>query len=219
MFASTTRLRARREGSSDASFNGLVPTNVPQTTVKAQFPLLRREIDGAPIHYLDSANTSQKPQQVIDAMADHYAHHNANIARAMHQLGAESTAAYEAARDKVAAFIAAPSRDEIVFANNNEYCGKFLKFKAGAKFSMHFHVEKRETFYVSEGVVELHWFDLTNATPCSKRLGVGQIVDIPRNCPHQIIALENATIIEVSTHHKDSDSYRIAPGDSQKQTA
>lgn len=107
---------------------------------------------------------------------------------------------------------------EIVFANNNEYCGKFLKFKAGAKFSMHFHIEKRETFFVSEGVVELHWFDLTNATPCSKRLGVGQIVDIPRNCPHRIHALENATIIEVSTPHKDSDSYRIAPGDSQKQT-
>lgn len=108
---------------------------------------------------------------------------------------------------------------EIVFANNNEYCGKFLKFKAGAKFSMHFHIEKRETFFVSEGVVEMHWLDLTNATPCSKRLGVGQIVDIPRNCPHQIHALENATIIEVSTHHKDSDSYRIVPGDSQKQTA
>ena len=108
---------------------------------------------------------------------------------------------------------------EIVFANNNEYCGKFLKFKAGAKFSMHFHIEKRETFFVSEGVVELHWIDMINATPCSKRLGFGQIVDIPRNCPHQIVALENATIIEVSTRHKDSDSYRIAPGDSQKEQA
>ena len=74
--------------------------------------------DGRPLVYLDSANTSQKPQVVIDTMVDHLERHNANIARAMHQLGAEATAAYEDARDKVASFLGAPDRDEVVFLKN-----------------------------------------------------------------------------------------------------
>ncbi len=88
--------------------------------IRADFPILSRRLDGdRPLVYLDSANTSQKPRQVIDVMADHYAHHNANVARAVHQLGAESTEAFEAARDKVAAFIQAPSRDEVIFTKNS----------------------------------------------------------------------------------------------------
>lgn len=88
--------------------------------IRADFPILTRRLDGdRSLVYLDSANTSQKPQQVIDAMADHYARHNANVARAVHQLGAESTAAFEAARDTVAAFIGAPSRDEVIFTKNS----------------------------------------------------------------------------------------------------
>jgi cysteine desulfurase / selenocysteine lyase len=87
--------------------------------VRADFPILRRRLaDGHRLVYLDSANTSQKPQQVIDAVSEHYAVHNANVARAVHQLGAEATAAYEGARDKVAEFIGAPSRDEVVFTKN-----------------------------------------------------------------------------------------------------
>ena len=87
--------------------------------VRADFPILSRTLaDGFPLVYLDSANTSQKPQVVIDAMVDHLERHNANVARAMHQLGAESSAAFEEARDKVAAFIGAPSRDEVVFTKN-----------------------------------------------------------------------------------------------------
>jgi cysteine desulfurase/selenocysteine lyase len=88
--------------------------------IRADFPILTRRLDGdRPLVYLDSANTSQKPRQVIDAMVEHYALHNANVARAVHQLGAESTAAFETARDKVAAFIGAPSRDEVVFTKNS----------------------------------------------------------------------------------------------------
>jgi cysteine desulfurase / selenocysteine lyase len=88
--------------------------------IRADFPILSRRLDGdRPLVYLDSANTSQKPRQVIDAMVEHYAVHNANVARAVHQLGAESTAAFETARDKVAAFIGAPSRDEVVFTKNS----------------------------------------------------------------------------------------------------
>jgi cysteine desulfurase/selenocysteine lyase len=87
--------------------------------IRADFPILSRELaDGHPLVYLDSANTSQKPQVVIDAMVDHLERHNSNVARAMHQLGAESSAAFEEARDKVAAFIGAPSRDEVIFTKN-----------------------------------------------------------------------------------------------------
>lgn len=87
--------------------------------IRADFPILSRTMaDGHPLVYLDSANTAQKPQVVIDAMVDHLERHNANVARAMHQLGAESSAAFEGARDKVAAFIKAPSRDEVVFTKN-----------------------------------------------------------------------------------------------------
>jgi len=87
--------------------------------IRADFPILTRTLaDGLPLVYLDSANTSQKPQVVIDAMVDHLERHNSNVARAMHQLGAESSAAFEDSRDKVATFIGAPSRDEVVFTKN-----------------------------------------------------------------------------------------------------
>jgi len=87
--------------------------------VRADFPILGRTMaDGHPLVYLDSANTSQKPQVVIDAMVDHLERHNANVARAMHQLGAESTEGFEGGRTKVADFLNAPSRDEVVFTKN-----------------------------------------------------------------------------------------------------
>ena len=88
-------------------------------TVRADFPILARELAGGyPLVYLDSANSSQKPHQVIEAVRRHYAEHNANVARAMHQLGAEATEAYEGARDKIAAFIGAQDRNEVVFTKN-----------------------------------------------------------------------------------------------------
>ena len=87
--------------------------------IRKDFPILERVLaDGKPLVYLDSANTSQKPQCVIDAMVDHLERHNANVARAMHQLGAESSEAFEAARDVVADFLNAPSRDEVIFTKN-----------------------------------------------------------------------------------------------------
>ena len=96
--------------------DGLLPD---LEVVRKDFPILSRVLaNGQPLVYLDSANTSQKPQVVIDTMVDHLERHNANIARAMHQLGAQATAAYESGRDKVAAFIGAPDRDEVIFTKN-----------------------------------------------------------------------------------------------------
>ncbi|MGH1565676.1 cysteine desulfurase [Mumia sp. DW29H23] len=96
-----------------------VPGGYDVEKVREDFPILGRAMAGdRPLVYLDSANTSQKPTQVVEAMAEHYLRHNANVARAMHQLGAEATVAFEGARDKIAAFVNAPSRDEIVFTKN-----------------------------------------------------------------------------------------------------
>ena len=87
--------------------------------VRKDFPILDRRVhDGLPLVYLDSANTSQKPRQVLDAIAEHYERHNANIHRAQHVLAEEATAAYERGRDKVAGLISAPSRDEVIFTKN-----------------------------------------------------------------------------------------------------
>jgi cysteine desulfurase / selenocysteine lyase len=86
--------------------------------VRKDFPILAREVHGNPLVYLDSANSAQKPQVVIDAEADFYARHYANVARAVHTLGSEATHAFEGARDIVARFLNAPSRDEIVFTAN-----------------------------------------------------------------------------------------------------
>ncbi|MEW9531159.1 cysteine desulfurase [Microbispora sp. NPDC049125] len=87
--------------------------------IRKDFPILSRELPGGrPLVYLDSANSSQKPNQVIDTMREHLASHYGNVGRALHALGSESTEAYEGARDKVAAFIGAPSRDEVIFTKN-----------------------------------------------------------------------------------------------------
>ena len=87
--------------------------------IRKDFPILDRTVrDGRPLAYLDSANTSQKPRQVIEAITDFYERHNANIHRASHQLGEEATAAYEGARIKAAQFIGAADEAEVVFTKN-----------------------------------------------------------------------------------------------------
>jgi mannose-6-phosphate isomerase-like protein (cupin superfamily) len=106
--------------------------------------------------------------------------------------------------------------EEVWIVNNDEYCGKILKFNSGARFSMHYHINKEETFFVSKGKLSLKSINLENAEEFTKEINAGDVVDIPRFAPHQLTALEDSEIIEFSTHHEDSDSYRIAKGDSQK---
>ncbi len=83
--------------------------------IRADFPLLQTQSHGKPLVYLDNAATSQKPQAVIAATARYYTNYNANIHRGVYKLSVDATAAYEAAREKVAQFIHAPSAREIVF--------------------------------------------------------------------------------------------------------
>jgi mannose-6-phosphate isomerase-like protein (cupin superfamily) len=101
---------------------------------------------------------------------------------------------------------------EIVFVNNGEYCGKILSFEKGKKFSMHYHLLKKETWYVSRGRFIFIWIDTSTGTKHSEYLEVGDVVTNERGEPHQLIALEDADIFEVSTQHFDSDSYRIWKG-------
>ncbi len=87
--------------------------------VRADFPILTRRLaDDRPLVYLDSANTSQKPVAVLDALDQHYRSRNANVGRAVHQLGDAATAAYEQARGSIAAFIGATDPAEVVFTKN-----------------------------------------------------------------------------------------------------
>jgi cysteine desulfurase / selenocysteine lyase len=86
--------------------------------IRADFPILDRQVNGHPLVYLDSGATSHKPQVVLDTVAEHYARHNANVARSVHTVGTEATQAYEGARAKLAAFIGATSPDEVVFTKN-----------------------------------------------------------------------------------------------------
>jgi cysteine desulfurase/selenocysteine lyase len=83
--------------------------------VRKDFPILEKTVNGNPLVYIDNAATTQKPQAVIDSHVDYYLHHNANIHRGIHQLGTESTEAYDEAREKVRRFINAPESREIVF--------------------------------------------------------------------------------------------------------
>jgi cysteine desulfurase/selenocysteine lyase len=83
--------------------------------LRADFPILRQEINGHPLIYFDNAATSQKPRQVIDALVRYYEHDNANVHRGVHELSNRATGAYEAARERVAKFINARSAQEIVF--------------------------------------------------------------------------------------------------------
>ncbi|WP_338146288.1 cysteine desulfurase [Streptomyces boncukensis] len=96
-----------------------LPGLLDTEAIRKDFPILDRVVhDGAKLVYLDNAATSQKPTQVLDALADYYERHNANVHRGVHVLAEEATALYESARDKVAEFINAPSRDEVVFTKN-----------------------------------------------------------------------------------------------------
>ncbi len=90
------------------------------SAIRGDFPLLTREVNGKPLVYFDSANTSQKPAAVIEAVDDFYRLHNANVSRAVHTLGSEATEAYEGARRKLAAFLNVRA-DELVLCSGTTF--------------------------------------------------------------------------------------------------
>ena len=106
--------------------------------------------------------------------------------------------------------------EELIIENNDKYCGKLLIFKAGCKFSMHYHMIKDETWSVDKGEFIYRWIDTETAETHEQHLKVGDIVRQRPGQPHQLEAKTEGTIFEVSTTHSDSDSYRVWKGDSQK---
>jgi len=105
---------------------------------------------------------------------------------------------------------------EIIFVNNELYCGKLLVFKKGYKFSMHYHLIKDETWYVDNGEFIYRWIDTETADLHEEYLKEGDTVRQRPGQPHQLEALTDGTIYEVSTQHFDEDSYRVWKGDNQK---
>lgn len=100
--------------------NALASPRIDWAAIRADFPLLSRQVHGKPLIYLDSANTGQKPAAVIDTVDDFFRRHNANVSRAVHTLGTEATEAYEGARAKLAAFLKVRT-DELVLCSGTTF--------------------------------------------------------------------------------------------------
>jgi mannose-6-phosphate isomerase-like protein (cupin superfamily) len=105
---------------------------------------------------------------------------------------------------------------ELIWATNEKYCGKLLKFNKGAKFSMHFHAEKDESWYVLDGLFMIKFIETKDASLHEITLKAGEVWRNRPLQPHQVICLEEGTIIEVSTPDSVQDNYRVLPGDSQQ---
>ncbi len=104
--------------------------------VKGDFPLLKRSVRGKPLVYLDSAATSQKPESVIAAIDDYYRRYNANVHRAVYELGEESTREYEGARERIASFLHAKEEKEIVFTRGTTESLNAIAYAWGIKGSL-----------------------------------------------------------------------------------
>jgi mannose-6-phosphate isomerase-like protein (cupin superfamily) len=107
---------------------------------------------------------------------------------------------------------------EEIWATNDKYCGKMMHFNKGAKFSMHFHAVKDETWYVLSGDFQVNWIDTQDSVMKHVRLTKGDTWQNPPLVPHQLVCFEKGIIIEVSTPDSVEDNYRILPGDSQTQS-
>lgn len=104
---------------------------------------------------------------------------------------------------------------EFIFATNDKYCGKLLKFNTGAKFSMHFHATKDETWYVLSGKFRVRFILTESAEVQEIELNQGDVWRNEPLFPHQVICDEEGVLIEVSTPDSVEDNYRVMPGDSQ----
>ena len=140
--------------------------------LRTDFPILEREVDGRPLVYLDSANTSHKPRCVVEAIEDHYLNHNANVARAMHVLGAEATAAFEGGRQAVASFIGAGRPEEVIFTKNASEALNLCAYTLGSRLAPgdeilisvmehHSNIVPWQLLAERTGAT-LRWFDVTD---------------------------------------------------------
>jgi cysteine desulfurase/selenocysteine lyase len=104
------------------------------TAIRSDFPILGVEVNGKPLVYFDNAATTQKPQQVIDALVDYYTHYNSNVHRGVHHLSQVATDAYEGARQKMAKLMNAPSASEIIFTRGTTESINLIAYSFGEAF-------------------------------------------------------------------------------------
>ena len=105
---------------------------------------------------------------------------------------------------------------ENIFVTNDEYCGKILHFNDGSKSSMHYHLNKKETWHCLSGTFVIKYINTIDANMKEKIFTPGDTWTNHRGIPHQVECLEEGDILEVSTPDDISDNYRISKGDSQK---
>ena len=113
--------------------------------LRADFPILDQNVHGQPLIYFDNAATTQKPRQVIEALQRYYEHDNANVHRGIHELSNRATAAFEAARERVAKFINARSAEEIIFTRGTTESINLVASAWGSK-----HVKSGDTILLTE---------------------------------------------------------------------
>ena len=106
---------------------------------------------------------------------------------------------------------------EDIWVTNDKYCGKMLHFTRDKKFSMHFHKEKEETWFVISGKFLVRSIDTTDASVHEQILEPGDVWHNPALLPHQLYCMEEGVICEVSTPDSVEDNYRVIPGDSQSE--
>jgi len=124
----------------------LQSTQLSTEEIRKDFPILQRKVrDNKPLIYLDNASTTQKPNQVIDAITDYYRNYNANIHRAVYALAEEATNAYESTRDKVAKFINIKNREEIIFVRGTTEAINLVAYAWGRS-----HVEEGDIIVTTE---------------------------------------------------------------------
>ena len=107
---------------------------VDWNAIREDFPILREQAHGHPLIYFDSAATSQKPRNVLDALRNYYEHENANVHRGLHELSSRATAAYEKSRQRVASYLSAATADEIVFTRGTTESINLVAQAWGGKF-------------------------------------------------------------------------------------
>lgn len=153
------------------------PASLDPAALRAETPILQREVHGRPLVYLDHAATAQRPRAVIDAMARHYERHHANVHRGAHQLAAEATDAYEAARTAIAAFLGAPDARSLVFVRN---ATEAINLLARAWGDAHLAAGDEILIPVSE-----HHANLVPWQMAAQRTGA-RIVPVPLDADHRL---------------------------------
>ena len=120
---------------------------------RTDFPILNEKVHGRPLVYLDNAATSQKPQQVIDAITEAYTHWNSNIHRGVHHLSQVATMKHEEARKAVADFIGAESSDEIIFTKGTTDSLNALAFALGELKIKNYELQEKTYIHESDEII------------------------------------------------------------------